>query len=76
MGQVTIYLEEAVERKMVAAAESAHLSKSKWISRLIQEKVENEWPPSIVEMAGAWGNFPDIAVIRSNQEQDAKREAL
>lgn len=76
MGQVTIYLEEEIEQKMVAAAKSAHLSKSKWISKVIQEKVSNEWPQSIVEMAGAWEDFPDIQNIRSNNGNDAKRESL
>ncbi|MEJ2619077.1 MAG: CopG family transcriptional regulator [Candidatus Thiodiazotropha sp.] len=76
MGQVTIYLEEEIEKKMVAAAKSAHLSKSKWISKLIQEKVSNEWPQSVIEMAGAWEDFPDLDSIRSNVGKDAKREAL
>ena len=60
MGQVTIYLEEEIEKKMVAAAKSAHLSKSKWISKVIQEKVSNEWPQSIVDMVGSWEEFPEI----------------
>lgn len=76
MGQVTIYLEEDVELKMVEAAKSAQLSKSKWISKLIQEKVANEWPQSVVELAGAWEDFPSIAEIRKNEGKDANREAL
>jgi len=76
MGQVTIYLEEEIERKMVDAAKSAHLSKSKWIARLIHEKVANEWPQSVVELAGAWEDFPSIEDIRSNKGKDANRETL
>ncbi|MES9905472.1 MAG: CopG family transcriptional regulator [Sedimenticola sp.] len=76
MGQVTIYLEEDIERKMVDAAKSSHLSKSKWIARLIQDKVANEWPQSVVELAGAWEDFPSIDDIRSNEGKDAKRETL
>ncbi len=76
MGQVTIYLEEEIERKMVAAAKSAHLSKSKWIAKLIQEKVNNEWPQSIIELAGSWEDFPGIEAIRSNTGKDIKREPV
>ncbi len=76
MGQVTIYLEEEIEQKMVDAAKSAHLSKSKWIAKLIHEKVANEWPQSVVGLAGAWEEFPSIDDIRSNDGKDAKREAL
>ncbi len=76
MGQVTIYLEKEIEQKMVDAAKSANLSKSKWIAKLIHEKVANEWPQSVVELAGAWEEFPSIDDIRSNDGKDAKREAL
>ncbi len=74
MGQVTIYLEEDIEQKMVNAAKSAHLSKSKWISKLIQDKVANEWPQSIVELAGSWDDFPAIDDIRNNEGKGANRE--
>jgi hypothetical protein len=38
MGQVTIYLEDEIEKKMTAAAKTAHVSKSKWIASLIKGK--------------------------------------
>ncbi|VAW85936.1 hypothetical protein MNBD_GAMMA18-1196 [hydrothermal vent metagenome] len=76
MGQVTIYLEENIEKKMIDAAKSSHLSKSKWIARLIQDKVANEWPQSVVELAGSWENFPTINDIRDNEGKDASREVL
>ena len=74
MGQVTIYLEDEIEEKMVKAAESAHLSKSKWIARLIREKVANEWPQSVANFAGSWDDFPVIEDLRKNSGIDAKRE--
>jgi hypothetical protein len=76
LGQVTIYLDNEIEQKMVAAAKSAHLSKSKWISKIIQEKIVNEWPQSIVEMAGTWDDFPDIERIRSYEGGDVKHDTL
>ncbi len=76
MGQVTIYLEDEIEHKMVQAAESAHLSKSKWIAKVIQEKVANEWPQSVVNLAGTWEDFPDIEDIRVNKGKDSKREEI
>ena len=76
MGQVTIYLQEEIERKMIAAAKSARLSKSKWIARVIQEKVADEWPHSVADLAGAWEDFPSLETIRSNTGKDAGREKL
>ncbi len=74
MGQVTIYLEDEIENKMTKAAKSAHLSKSKWIAKLISEKVANEWPQSVVDLAGSWDDFPSIKEARKNAGIDAKRE--
>jgi len=76
MGQVTIYLEDEIEQRMVAAAKSAHLSKSRWIASLIQEKVANEWPQSVVELAGAWDDFPSLEEIRIGVGHDSDREPL
>ena len=76
MGQVTIYLEDEIEEKMSAAAKSAHLSKSKWIAGLINEKVANVWPESIADLAGAWDDFPSIEEMRSNLGQDVAREGF
>lgn len=74
MGQVTIYLEEEVETKIIKAAESANLSKSEWIAQLIQEKIAREWPQSVVDMAGSWNDFPEADELRANQGQDAARD--
>lgn len=76
MGQVTIYLEEDIEHKMVAAAQSAHLSKSKWIAKLIQDKVANEWPQSVIDLAGSWEDFPTIDELRATIGKDAEREPI
>ncbi len=76
MGQVTIYLEDEIEHKMVAAAKSSHLSKSKWIARLIKEKIAHDWPQSIIDLAGSWDDFPDLDEIRSNAGKDLNRESF
>lgn len=76
MGQVTIYLEDEIECKMVSAAKSSRLSKSKWIAKIIQEKVANEWPQSVVELAGAWDDFPSLDEIRSGTGVDGRREEI
>ncbi len=76
MGQVTIYLEDELEKKMVDAAKSANLSKSKWIAKLIKKEVAAEWPQSVMDLHGAWSDFPDINEIRQTRGKDAKREQL
>ncbi len=77
MGQVTIYLDSETEIKMKKAAKSGHLSVSKWVARIIEEKTATEWPQDIVKLAGSWKNdFPTIEDIRSTYSHDSHREEL
>ena len=76
MGQVTIYLDDDTEAKMVASAEAMQISKSKWIATVIQEKLHDQWPLEIREMAGSWETFPDLTDIRDQPSQDSQRESL
>ena len=77
MGQVTIYLDSKTEIKIKKAAKSSHLSVSKWMANIIEEKIAEEWPLDIVNLAGSWKNdFPSIEEIRENPGQDYPREDL
>jgi len=74
MGQVTIYLEDEIEKKMKIAVDSSHLSKSKWIANIIKEKVTDEWPESISALSGAWKDIPTVEEMRLANGTDVKRE--
>lgn len=77
MGQVTIYLEDEIEKKMIANAKAANLSKSKWIATVIKEKVDQDWPPMVRELPGSWAEFPTQEELReSKQARDCTREEL
>ena len=76
MGQVTIYLEDELEAKMVAEAKARRLSKSKWIATVIREKLVDEWPPAVREAAGSWDDFPELEEIRGEVPADVQRERL
>ena len=76
MGQVTIYLEDEIERKMRAAAKTMNMPQSKWIAGVIKEKLIDEWPDSVKELAGAWSDFPSLEEIRDTETSDAPREEL
>lgn len=74
MGQVTIYIEDEVEKKMLLAVQSSGLSKSKWVSKVIKDKVASEWPNSVKEMAGSWSTFPSNDELSAEHGVDIKRE--
>ena len=77
MGQVTIYVDNNVERQMREAAKSSHLSVSKWVSKVIQNSIATEWPQEVSNLAGSWKDgFPSLDEIRASQVSDGVRESL
>ena len=76
MGQVTIYIDDHTEKKMLNIVEKSGLSKSKWIAELIREKTATTWPEDVVRLAGAWKDLPTAEEIRANTGNDADREPI
>ena len=76
MGQVTIYLDDETEKKMIANARVMNLSKSKWIANVIREKVIDNWPDSVRDLPGSWDDFPSLDELREESRADTDREAL
>jgi hypothetical protein len=77
MGQVTIYLDNEIEKKMKHAARANQMSVSKWVADLIREKISTQWPQDVANLAGSWKeDFPSLSEIRSTQGEDSEREAL
>src|SRR5262245_41852442 len=75
MRQVTIYLDVEAEKRLNEAVRKKKISRSKWICDLIKERTSRTWPESIVELAGAWPDFPELDRLRS-KEKDSKRARL
>jgi hypothetical protein len=76
MGQVTIYLDSETEQKMNTMIKKTGISKSKWISDIIKQKITTTWPENIVKLAGAWTDLPTAEDIRENMAEDADRESI
>ena len=76
MGQVTIYIDDDTEKKMLKMIEKQGISKSKWIAELIREKASATWPKSVVKLAGAWKDLPTAEEIRKGMGKDARRESV
>jgi hypothetical protein len=76
MGQVTIYIDDHTEKKMLNIVKKSGLSKSKWIAELIREKTATTWPEDAVRLAGAWKDLPTAEEIRANTGSDADRESI
>jgi predicted transcriptional regulator len=76
MGQVTIYLDDDTERRMIQNAQKLGVSKSKWISTVIREKLVESWPLSVQEAAGTWCDFPEAEELRAGDAADTPRESF
>ena len=76
MGQVTIYLDAEIERKMQKILKKRGISKSKWIATLIKEKTATTWPETVVSLAGAWRDLPTGEEIRKKGGRDTSRETI
>ena len=76
MSQVTIYLDDEIEERMTASAKVMKLSKSRWIANAIREKLADEWPANVRELAGSWEDFPTLEEIRATVQRDITREGL
>jgi len=76
MAQVTIYLDRETEQAMKDAVQASGLSKSKWLAGLIHEKTAQEWPVSVLNLAGAWADFPEVEELRAGMGEDIPREPI
>ena len=76
MAQVTIYIPNDLESQIKAMASSLNISISKFISTVLEQKVQNEWNDNSRKLAGAWDDFPTLEEIRANQGEDTQREAF
>ena len=65
MGKVTFYLDDETEAKMRATAQASQLPVSQWVVQLIQQELSTQWPAEVVELAGAWPDFPSACQLRT-----------
>lgn len=76
MGQVTIYLDDELIRKMRDAASYTGVSQSQWVADIIKKKLQMEWPDSFKALAGQWADLPSAEDLRASSGSDIKRETF
>jgi hypothetical protein len=76
MGQVTIYLDDDTEKRAKRAARSEGVSLSKWIASALRARTATAWPKEVLDLEGAWPDFPEIRKLRGGALPDARREEL
>ncbi len=74
MGQITIYINNELEKRIKELASSQNTSLSKYISTVLEKNISNKWDPKVKDLAGSWGDFPTAQEIRESSATDIKRE--
>ena len=74
MAQLSIYIANDLELQVKEMASSLNISISKFISTILEQKVQNEWSNGSRKLAGSWDDFITLEEIRDNQGYDVKRE--
>lgn len=76
MAQVTIYLPDELEQKARKAAKAHGKSVSRWIAEQVVQSLDDAWPRSVLDAAGAIPDFPDTATLRRGYGPDARRKPI
>lgn len=58
MSQITLYLDDATQAVVDAAAQASGLSKSRWVAEAIRRYAAHEWPVDCLALAGQFADFP------------------
>ena len=75
MAQITLYIDDAVQARLRAAAEREQVSQSQFVAALIRRATDDQWPADVLALAGSVPDFPDANALRASEAADAPRAA-
>lgn len=73
MPQLHCYVPDSISEQLQKKAEQEHLSISKYLARLIQRDIANDWPNDYFALFGSWEGD---ALQRPEQGEPENREVL
>jgi hypothetical protein len=76
MSQMTIYLDDKLERQVKRSAKAEGISVSKWIAQRIHTAERDNWPADVLASFGTWNDVPDLDSIRASYGEDSPSEEL
>ena len=76
MSQMTIYLDDDLEKQVRDIAAGSNISISQFVARALHHAIQSTWPAEVRDMPGSWKSFPDGYTIRKESGQDLPRESL
>ena len=73
MAQVTLYIDDATQKRLREVAARRKVSQSQFVGDLIRKATANEWPPEVLALIGSVPDFPTAEELRAGLGQDAPR---
>ncbi|HSI60687.1 MAG TPA: CopG family transcriptional regulator [Ideonella sp.] len=73
MAQVTLYLDDEVDSLLRSSAQAAGVSNSRWVADLIRHHAHAQWPQAVLDLAGAFPDFPTAEDLRAQAGSDVTR---
>lgn len=74
MAQLAIYLDEQTARRLEEEAEREGISRSAWVRRAVQARLEDRLPESFFEVLGTWEDDRDPEeILREIRDEPPER---
>ncbi len=76
MGQMVIYIENDIKKRIERAAKSKNTSSSRWVTDVCLKQLDDEWPKELMDL---YGSVKDDSFQRPepvDPSYDAPRELL
>jgi hypothetical protein len=73
MGQMSIYLNDELEKTVRARAADAGMSVSAYVAAAVEAMAKGQWPKSFLDALGSIPDFPTAEEIRAQFPPDPKR---
>lgn len=73
MAQITLYIDNATQARLRAAARSRRVSQSQYVADLVRRATETTWPEEVLALAGSVPDFPQAEMLRALVAEDAAR---
>jgi hypothetical protein len=76
MAQITLYIDDATQKRLREVAAQRKVSQSQFVAELIRKATASEWPPEVLALFGAVPDFPLAEELRAGLPPDPPRVEL
>jgi len=76
MSQITIHIDDQLEQRLISMATKVNLSLDRFVSNVLEQRVNNGWSPVTASLVGAWATDEAIELVQPVSNGEAHRESL